>query len=233
MLDVIGKYLSGRKCHFYLSPDSKNDRREIVVLIHGLIRRSLDMYVMGKFLRRHGFAVYIYDYKTSEKNLTGHGEDLRNYLLKIMAENPADIPIDIVTHSMGGILTRYALVQTQKNKGKLDISRINRIVMLAPPHGGSKVARLFVKYLPFTGRWLKPLPELSDAPASVIHTVPLIKGPEIGIIAGKYDREVALKDTYLPGMKAHCVIKSEHAFIIYLKSAHRAVLRFLTNGTFE
>ena len=61
----------------------------------------------------------------------------------------------------------------------------------------------------------------------------LFEGPEVGVIAAKYDKEVLLKDTYFQGMKEHCIIKSEHSFMVYLKSAHEAVLRFLTIGTFK
>ena len=234
MLGVLGKYISGKKCHFYLHPAAENDRHEIAVLVHGLIRRSYNMYPLGKYLHKHGFTVYVYDYKTSIKSIPAHGSDLRGYLDKVFRENPG-VPVNIVTHSMGGILTRYALAKdTVSNSAPLDISRIKRIVMLAPPHGGSKIARLLTKHIPLTGKWLKPLPELSDAPESPAHSVPLIDdGPEIGIVAAKYDREVAIKDTYLPGMKEHFILKSEHSFMVYLRSVHKAVLDFLTKGTFR
>ena len=231
MLGIFEKYFKGKKCHIYMHPRFEVDRHEVAVLVHGLIRRSYNFYLMGKFLCKNGFAVYIYDYKTSTQIMSEHGDDLREYLRKIIAENP-DKPVHIVTHSMGGILIRYALGEN-KEAAPLDISRIKRVVMLAPPHGGSKIARLFVKYAPFTGKWFKTLPELSDAPDSVVHDVPLFKGPEIGIVAAKYDREVALKDTYLDGMKEHYIIKSEHSFMVYLKSTREAVLRFLTTGTFK
>lgn len=230
MLDILGKYLKGKRCHFYIYPKPEDDRNEVVVLIHGLIRRSYNMYPMGTFLCKNGFTVYVYDYKTSVKDIAAHGDDLREYLCKVIAENHG-VPINIVTHSMGGILTRYALGETGKIP-IVDISRIKRIVMLAPPHGGSKIARLFVKYLPFTAKWLKPLSELSDAPDSNIHAVPLFEGPEVGIVAAKYDSEVAIKDTFLIGMKEHFIIKAEHSFMVYMKSVHEAVLRFLTAGTF-
>ena len=230
MFDILGKYLKGQKCHFYIYPKPEIDRHEVVVLIHGLIRRSYNMYPMANFLCEKGFSAYVYDYKTSIKKMSGHGDDLRDYLCKVIAENPG-VPINIVTHSMGGILTRYALGENNKSE-VLDISRIKRIVMLAPPHGGSTIARRFVKYFPITAKWFKPLPELSNAPDSVIHTVPLFEGPEVGVVAAKYDKEVELKDTYLAGMKEHYIIKAEHSFMVYMKSTHEAVLRFLTTGTF-
>jgi alpha-beta hydrolase superfamily lysophospholipase len=234
MLGVLGKYLKGRKCHFYMSPDKANDRRETVVLVHGLIRRSYNMLPMGRFLRKNGFTIYVYDYKTSTRNIAGHGKDLRNYLQKIMAETPDDVPLNIVTHSMGGILTRYALGTDKEDSKNPPITpRVKRIVMLAPPHGGSNIARLITKYLPFSRKLLKPLPELSNSKDSVIHSVPQISGPEIGIVAGKYDSEVAQKDTYLEGMKEHIVIKSEHSFMVYLKSTRKTVLQFLTTGSFK
>ena len=231
MFDILGKYLKGQKCHFYIYPKQEIDRHEVVVLIHGLVRRSYNMYPMGKYLCKNGFTVYVYDYKSSIKGIAAHGADLREYLRKIINENPG-IPVNIVTHSMGGILIRYALSENDETP-VLDISRIKRVVMLAPPHGGSKLARFFVKYLPVTGRWFKPLPELSDDPDAEVHAVPLFEGPEIGVVAAKYDGEVAIKDTYFPGMKEHIIIKAEHSFMVYMKSAQAAVLRFLTTGTFN
>ncbi|MDD5698686.1 MAG: alpha/beta fold hydrolase [Victivallaceae bacterium] len=233
MLGLLEKYFRGKRCHFYLSPSPENDRHEIVVLIHGLIRRSYAMYPLGKYLCRHGFAVYIYDYQTSTKSISAHGDDLRRYLTKIMAENP-ELPLNIVTHSMGGILTRYALAENDGAENPaLAAGRVKRIVMLAPPHRGSGVARRLAKHLPIIGKWLKPLAELSNGQESAIHSVPFITGPEIGIIAAKYDQQVALEATYLPGMKEHCVMKAEHCFMVYLKRIHAAVLRFLTTGTFR
>ena len=114
MLDILGKYLKGKKCHFYIYPKAEKDRHEVVILIHGLIRRSYNMYPMAKFLCKNGFTVYVYDYKTSIKDMAAHGDDLRNYLNKVIAETPSNVPIDIVTHSMGGILTRYALAENDK-----------------------------------------------------------------------------------------------------------------------
>ena len=231
MLDILAKYFKGEKCYFYMFPKPEDDRHEVVVLVHGLIRRSVDMYPMSKFLCNNGFTVYVYDYKTSTKGIVAHGDDFREYLCKVITENP-ETSVNIVTHSMGGILIRYALGKNDKTP-ILDVSRIKRIVMLAPPHGGSKLARRFVKYLPFTARWIKPLAELSDAQDSEVHSAPLFEGPEVGVVAAKYDNEVLLKDTYFQGMKEHCIIKSEHSFMVYLKSAHEAVLRFLTTGTFK
>ena len=237
MLGLICRYFKGQKCHLYMQPSKENDRHEIVVLVHGLIRRSYNMGYMGKFLRRHGYTIYVYDYKTSVKGMDGHGKDFRDYLRKILKENSPDVPVNIVTHSMGGILTRFALGADERVDAlskPLDIKRFKRIVMLAPPHHGSKMARFFTKYLPFSARWLKPLSELSDAEDSMIHSVPLVpEGPEIGIVAGKYDSEVAYEYTYLEGMKERCTLKSEHSFMVYLAHVHLAVLRFLENGSFK
>ena len=231
MLGIFGKYLKGQRCHIYMHPKLEVDRHEVVVLVHGLIRRSYNMPPMAKFLSQNGFATYVYDYKTSTQVMAAHGDDLREYLKKVIAENP-EKPINVVTHSMGGILARYALGENNGTE-ELDISRIKRVVMLAPPNSGSKIARYVTKYAPITGRWFKTLPELSDEPGSVIYTVPLIKGPEVGVVAAKYDREVAIKDTCLEGMKEHLIIKSEHSFMVYMKSSNEAVLRFLTSGTFK
>lgn len=235
MLDAVIKYVTGRKCHFYMSPAGE-DKNEIVVLVHGLIRRSLSFYCMGKYLRRHGYHIYVYDYQTSLHGVARHGQDFKAYLEKIVRENPGR-KINIVTHSMGGIITREALGHlaegTELPKYELlTKDRFKRIVMLAPPNYGSDVAKRVVKYLPFSKSLLKPLEELSSAPDSYIHKVPVPQGIELGIIAGKFDRKVRREYTRLPGAGHHIVLNSEHSCIMYMPKVKRAVLHFLETGTF-
>jgi alpha-beta hydrolase superfamily lysophospholipase len=236
MFDALINYFKGNRCHFYMTPSGK-DRNEAVVLVHGLIRRSLDLYVLGKYLRNHGYTVYVYDYKTTIKGIDEHGAELKKYLEKVVNEIPSSMKLNIVTHSMGGIITRIALKHlagTFIPDGEiLTRKKIKRIVMLAPPNSGSDAAKHVIKYLPFTKDWLKPLPELSSAPDSPIHAVPEPQGLDIGIIAGRFDLQVARKYTPLHGQRNHTVMPSEHSLIMYMPHVKKAVLHYLEHGTFK
>jgi alpha-beta hydrolase superfamily lysophospholipase len=237
LLQALTEYFKGNLCHLYLSPaPGVEDRREIVVLVHGLLRRSYAFYSLGRKLSRLGYTVCVYDYRTTRKLMPEHGVDLKKYLERIAVDHP-DMKINMVTHSMGGILTRLALGHlmdpgTTPDDEILSRDRFNRIVMLAPPHHGSDLAKRLMKYLPALGKLIKPLPGLSSAPEAAVHQFPVPKGLEIGIIAGRFDSEVALPYTYLPGANAHIVIKSEHSFMMYMPAAIRAVISFLATGHF-
>ena len=192
MFSTIVKYLRGQKCNFYFSPLGE-DKNEVVVMVHGLIRRSINFYRLGRVLQKYGYHVYLYDYQTSRHSVAEHGQHFKAYLEKIVAEHP-DKQLNIVTHSMGGILTREALAHLAQGKNEADEILLRqcfkRIIMIAPPNLGSDIARRCCKYLPFTANWLKPLADLSSSPGAYIHQVPIPTGLDIGIIIGRFDNEV-------------------------------------------
>ena len=237
MFRVFKDFFAGRKCNFYLPPAPEKDRNEIVVLIHGLIHRSFYLYSLGKFFRNAGFSVYIYDYKTASKTISHHAGDFKLFLEKIVRESPPEVKISIVTHSLGGIVTREALGHLAPGNDwsgeTLTPDRIKRIVMLAPPNLGSYAAKILLKILPISGSLLKPLPELSSEASAYVHSVPVPDGIEIGIIAGKYDLEVAICLTKLANQKDHIILVSEHTFMMFMPSVRRAALRFIETGSFK
>lgn len=215
------------------SPDA--GKGELVVLVHGLICRSSNMMILARRLQRAGFAVYVYDYRTTTKNIAGHGVDFKRFLERLAQENPGR-QLHIVTHSMGGIITREALGHLAagcQNDGEILTSdRIGRIVMLAPPNHGSDAARRVMRWLPMVGRMIRPLPELSSAPDAYIHRVPVPVGLDIGILAGRFDGKVRIDYTPLAGMRHHRVVNAEHLFIMDLPSTARQIVRYLRTGRF-
>ena len=235
MLNTIIKYIKGQKCHFYFSPLGE-EKNEVVVLVHGLTRRSINFYHLGRLLQKRGYHVYLYDYQSSRYSVAEHGQHFKAYLEKIVTELPGK-KINLVTHSMGGILTREALGHlaeeaTTSEHEILTRECFKRIVMIAPPNLGADIARRCCKYLPFTAHWLKPLAELSNADDSYIHQVPIPTGLDIGIIIGRFDHEVKPEYTILPGVTHYLTIKAEHSFIMYMPAAKKAVVSFLENGYF-
>lgn len=234
LFSTIISYIKGQKCFFYLSPRDR-DKHEVVIMVHGLLRRSLNLFQLGKALQKRGYHVYLYDYQTSRYSVAEHGQHFKQYLEKIIAEHP-DKKLNLVTHSMGGILTREALAGIDDNVATDNLitrERFKRIVMLAPPHLGSDVARRFCQYFPFTAKWLKPLADLSSAPESYIHQVPIPTGLDIGIIVGRFDQEVKEAYTRLPGVKYYLKINAGHSFIMYMPATRKAVICFLENGYFS
>jgi len=224
----LSRLLLGGGARYLPAPDADG---EIAVLVHGLIRRGRNLLVLGRRLNRAGFAVHIYDYETTTKTIAEHGRDFKLFLEKLAAENP-ERKIHIVTHSMGGIITREALGHPAGAGEILTSERIGRIVMLAPPNQGSDAARRAVRWMPFIRTVILPLAELSSAPEAYIHRVPVPDGIDIGIIAGRFDLEVRLNYTRLPAMRAHIPINAEHSFMVYLPKVAKLVVRYLREGRF-
>lgn len=237
MFRVFKDLFAGRKRNYYLPPVPENDRNEIVVLIHGLVQRGFWLYSLGEFFRNAGFSVYIYDYQTTLRTISHHAGDFKLFLEKIVRESPPDVKINIVTHSLGGIVTREALGHLAAGNDwtgeMLTPDRIKRIVMLAPPNLGSHAAKRWLKILPISGRLLRPLPELSSDAGAYIHSVPVPDGIEIGVIAGKYDFKVDVSLTQLAKQKDHIILVSGHSLMMFIPSVRRAALRFIETGSFK
>ena len=140
---------------------------------------------------------------------------------------------------MGGIVLRA-------NLGRQLPPNLGRVVMLAPPNGGTELVDLMGK-LPFLQRHMGvSRGELGTDPSGL----PSRLGPvtyEVGIIAGSRslnplfswlipgadDGMVAVERTKLEGMKDFLVVPHEHTFIMNRPEVIRQTLRFLEQGSFE
>ena len=145
LINGIKKLIHPFKGSYYFSSDNPR-APEVNVLVHGLIRRGRCFVKLGRLLAANGYPTYVYDYDTTMHSIAEHGAALRRYLEKIAAENP-ESKINIITHSMGGLLTRYALGNFSENydekadESVLKRSRIKHVIMLGPPNKGSDIAR--------------------------------------------------------------------------------------------
>jgi pimeloyl-ACP methyl ester carboxylesterase len=210
---------------------AETEHDEVVVCIHGLMLRGFVMYYLGNKLIRHGYKTWLYDYLTTRKNIAAHGEDFQKFLEEIAEKNP-DKKINIVTHSLGSIVTRETLGRLRENNPELH-QRISRVVMIAPPNKGSNIAKIISHHLPTLTKFILPLPELSSDPAAYVHKAPVLEGIETGIIAAKYDTKVSLEYTHLPGARDHIIINAQHTLILFRKRTAEAVLNFMGKGFFR
>lgn len=233
MIAAIKAFFAGPQNIIFLEPDNKKDCREITVLIHGLARRSSHLHSLGRFFSRAGYTVYVYDYLSSKNNIAGHGRDFNRFIKDIALRHPA-MKINIISHSLGGIITREALTRLNETEKAeiLNANRIKSIVMLAPPNHGSAAAGLAMRIFPFAGYLMIPLAELSSNPDAYVHKVPVPTGIPIGIIASRHDLHVSVSRTILKEQTDHLTVSSCHDGIVNRRNVRDATLRFIETGKF-
>jgi pimeloyl-ACP methyl ester carboxylesterase len=107
-----------------------------VVLIHGMGGSAGNWELVRNLLKLRGRKnIFRFDYR-------GHGEmqsavpEFESYLRSIIDRCPDDMEIDILAHSMGGLIARAAL----RNSDIRD--SVNHMVTVGTPHQGSHLARL-------------------------------------------------------------------------------------------
>ncbi|WP_454784243.1 esterase/lipase family protein [Legionella sp. WA2024007413] len=199
--------------------------REIVVLIHGLMRTSLSMWPLKNYLTRQGYEVYSYSYPSPKYSIQEHGSYLSRFIKNLLEKNPG-VRINFVTHSLGGIITREALSTLSKKQ----LKNIGSLIMLAPPNQGSKLAKLSITMFPMLTSPIKPLSELSSDRSSYVHHVP-VPNIKIGIIAGRYDAKVPPECARLEGYEP-VIVNSNHTFIMNNTKTRQLIMSFLKTGTF-
>ena len=204
------------------SGDLPRAPRETVLLIHGLGRSALSMSPLTRVLTTAGYDAREWSYWSFAGSIQEHANKLRAELSRLN-QDPEVSRIHLVSHSLGGILARSALVAEVPEK-------IGRVVMLAPPNRGSPVAS---RLAPWLGGLIGPLSELTDAPDSTVNQLALPEGVEIGVIAGSWDSKVPVESTHLEGEADHLVVRGFHTFLMNQTQVQEQVVHFLRDGRFD
>jgi pimeloyl-ACP methyl ester carboxylesterase len=178
------------------------------------------MWPMAARLRKRGFRVQSWNYRSLFSSIDVHAARLREFLATELA---AERRIHIVAHSMGTIVTRAAL-----NLG--EISNIGRIVLLAPPNRGSPIARIASHVF---GRFIPPTRELSNVSTSYVNQLPFDNKIEIGVVAARYDLLVPARSTHLPSQSQHLIMNATHNSLLLLRKACNHTENFIRKGIFD
>jgi len=199
------------------------NKKDYVVLLHGFWRTARSMKKIENMLTKKGYIVINVDYPSRREKI----EKLsRDYLKKSIEKQCTDKTkkIHFVTHSMGGIIVRYFL-------SKHKLTNLGKVVMIAPPNKGSKLAD-YLSSFPILNTMLGPaLKQLRTAKNDLPNR---IAPPQytVGIIAGKYDEKVPIESAKLTNMRDFLLVPSAHTYIMDSDRVIKAVQRFLEEGSF-
>ena len=194
---------------------------ETVLLLHGMLSSSRSMRRLEHYLAANGFRVINWGYPSLAGSILRHADRLEVLVERLRADESVG-RLHAVTHSMGGIILRATLLKT----GMRDIGRV---VMLAPPNTGSRLAALPLG--PLT-RWLPQIVELSQAADSLVNRLPEPVGLEVGVIAAERDFVVDVEATHLRCQRDHRVLPGSHQRLPRLPDTARHCLAFLLRGRF-
>lgn len=202
---------------------------ESIVLVHGLWMKGQEMLLLQWRLRRAGYRVYRFSYRSVAHDLMDNAWRLNRFLQKVEGET-----VHLVAHSLGGLVVRRLLHDYPEQ-------RPGRIVTLGSPHSGSHVAN----HLSRIG-WFRRL---------LGYSFPTLKGElfpwhgerELGSIAGDLtigvgqllrslpkpnDGTVSVAETRLEGMSDHVVVHTSHMALLFSRHAAEQTIHFLRQGCF-
>lgn len=196
-----------------------------VLLVHGLGRTPFSMFPLAGVVRRAKLTPHFFWYSPPLEPLDRILRRLVNALNKVR-------PAFVVTHSLGGILTRLALPQATHLP--------RRLVMLAPPNRPPRAAAYFWRWLPFRlfsgtcGRFLAHAAEYDRL------SVPTIPCTVIAGTAGPVGRlspfgmepndgVVSVGETVLPGAVT-VLVPAWHTWIMTRPEVKAQVAAIMTAG---
>lgn len=208
-----------------------------ILLLHGHGRFGASMALLARAARRAGYATVAPSYPYRRPL----GEIAEWLAPRVAAfEREFAGPLHIVTHSLGGLVARALIVAHRPD-------RLGRVVMLAPPNGGSELADLLIRLrldriaLGAAGAHLRTGRDVADEAAlgQVDYPLGMIAGDRallplsLGLLPRPHDDKVSIAATHVAGLADHLVLPVTHTLMVYDRRVIGATLGFLRDGIFD
>ena len=207
-----------------------------IVLLHGLGRTRHSLWPVVREAMRRGYRVHNLGYPSRRESI----ERLAERVGSRVRELAGDGAVDVVTHSMGGIVLRAAVASDA-----LPATSLRRVVMLAPPNHGSELADRLRDHLVYRLALGPAGQQIGTGDESVPQRLP--PPPfEVGIVAGRRstnplfsrvlgaegDGKVTVASAQLEGMRELVVVDRSHTFIMWAPDVLAHTFSFLETGRF-
>lgn len=203
-----------------------------VILIHGIGRSSKSFGSMAQALTNDDYTVVGFDYPSTRVPI----QKSADYLHSVIKSLDGIDSIDVVCHSMGGLLLRAYLQEHTE-------PRFHRAVMLGVPNKGAQMADL-LKRNPLFRAILGPAgQQLVTDPGGVASQLPtpdfpfaVVAGGRAAakgynpILPGDNDSTVTVASTRLPGAADFILLPVIHSFLMNDKRSVEVTRHFLKHG---
>jgi len=213
------------------------NEEESVVLLHGLGRSKMAMWLLAARLEYAGYDVHNIGYEsmdvTPEKILKDISQQIRDCCTN------SETTVHFVGHSLGGLLIRAYL---QDNKQE----NLGHVVLIGSPNKGTPIVDHFRDHwlMQFAGPMTHSLGTTKNG------FIKNLKDPyyPVGVIAGKtdstsdftkdvfdgdHDGLVPVESTKVDGMSDFIVIETSHSFMRYNEDVAEQTINFLRQGKFK
>lgn len=145
---------------------TRNSDRPPILMVHGWGSGSHSFIMLHTWLKIKGYRnIYAMTYRPRFRNAAKLAEQISDKINSIISDTSAG-KIDVVTHSMGGILVRYAIKYLGSN------GQIRRAVTIGGPHMGTGIS-VFVPFgtnplqMTYKSRFLTELADGGMTPGDV------------------------------------------------------------------
>jgi pimeloyl-ACP methyl ester carboxylesterase len=207
--------------------------RATIVFVHGAIVRGWEMALLRRRLRKFGYGVRQFRYRSLMKGLDENERRLKRFLHETEGDT-----LHVVGHSMGGVLIRNLFEHDPD-------PRPGRLVAIGSPLVDCWVGRRFHRLHPWMGRLLigRTVYDHISRPID-----PVWRGArDFGMVAGTYpfgigavfqshprpsDGVILLPETRLQGLRDHVTFRLNHFGMLFSKRCTAQIARFLATGQF-